>query len=111
MLSVFLVFLFLFALIHFCERDRDDLDGFTIATAVIVPVLIVIVLSVLGGFLGFGSWLPIAQPVCLAIATYLVLTLNLEIKRIRAVWYTVAVLVFHFLVNFGIGVIFAVLSS
>jgi hypothetical protein len=111
MLSLALVFVFLYALIHFCEKDRDDLDGYVIGGAVVIPVIIVFIIMIVFGFLGLGAWLPILSPLCLLAATYLVLTLNLEIKPARAAGYTAAVVVFHIVADLGVSVLFGTMNA
>ena len=54
-------FAFLFALIWLFDRKRDDLDAFTIATAVIVPGIIVFLFRLTRMFFEWGLWGPLAH--------------------------------------------------
>jgi hypothetical protein len=110
MISLLLVFLFLYGLIHFFERDRDDLDAFVVGGAVVIPVIIVLVINIVFGLLGLGGWLALLSPLCLLVATYLVLTLNLGIKPARATAYTAAVVVFHVVVDTGLTLLLSAAS-
>ena len=51
MFGAFLTFLVLFGLLKVFEREREDLDNFSIATVAIVPVLSVVLVSMALGFL------------------------------------------------------------
>ena len=46
MIGAILSFVFLYALIFVFERKRDDLDAFSIATAVVVPTIVVVLIRV-----------------------------------------------------------------
>ena len=107
MLGGILIFLFLWGLIAIFERDRDDLDAFSIATAVIGPTVAVIVVRIASGLLGLGLWAGLLELLALVVVTFLVLTMHLEVKRGRAIGYTVAVVVF----NFALGVGFILLTG
>ncbi len=104
MVGAILTFIFLYGLIYFFERDRDDLDGFTIATAVVVPTIIMIFVQIGAGLLGLGQWAGLISLAALVVATYLVLAIHLEIKRGHAIAYTAAVVVFNILL--GVGLVF-----
>ena len=54
-------FAFLFALIWLFDRKRDDLDAFTIATAVIVPGIIVFLFRLTRMFFEWGLWGEVAE--------------------------------------------------
>ena len=51
MLGAFFTFLVLFGLIKLFERGRDDLDNFVVATAVVIPILVAILIQIALGFL------------------------------------------------------------
>ena len=101
MIGAILIFVFLYALIYFFERKRDDLDAFSIATAVVVPTIVVVLIRVGGYFLGLGPWTELLAIVGLIAATYLVLAKNLDIKPSRAAGYTAAVFAFNLLLWIG----------
>ena len=96
-----LTFLFLFALIYVFDRKRDDLDAFSIATAAVVPTIVVFLFRMAAGFLEFGVWASFAELGLLVVATYLVLNLNLEFSAGRSAAYTAAVLVFDIVAGLG----------
>ena len=58
--------------------------------------------TILWGNVSINVLLALLSPLCLLVATYLVLTLNLENKPRRAAAYTAAVVVFHVVVNTGL---------
>ncbi len=101
MISAILTFAFLYGLISFFERDRDDLDAFSIATAVVVPVIVTIFVQIGAGLIGLAQWADLIGLGTLAIATYLILAIHLEIKASHAIAYTFAVLAFKVLVELG----------
>ena len=101
MLTGLLVFVFLYGLIAIFERNRDDLDAFSIATAVIGPTLAIVVMRIIGSVLGLGPWAGLLEVLTLIIVTYLVLTKHLDFSAKRAIWYTVAV--FFFNIAMGVG--------
>lgn len=100
MLGALLTFLVLFALIKIFERNRDDLDNFSIATVAVVPVLSVIAVRVTLGMLYPNPLLLLLLPVVILIGmTYFLLWKHLDIPAGRSATYTIAVL----LVNEGVG--------
>ena len=102
-----LTFLFLFALIYIFDRKREDLDAFSIATAVVIPTILVFLFRMAAGFLELGTWAAFAELGLLVLATYLILNLNLGFKAGRSAAYTAAGLVF----NIGVAVGFEYWSS
>ena len=78
-----LTFIFLFAIIYLFDRKRDDLDGFTIATAVVVPALLTFLFRMAAAFFEFGVWAAFVELGILVVATYLVLNLTLGFKPAR----------------------------
>ncbi len=102
MIQAILTFAFLYGLIYFFERDRDDLDAFSIATAVVVPVIVTLFVQVGAALVGLGPWVGLIALATLAVATYLILAVHLEIKASHAIAYTAAVLVFNVLFEFGL---------
>lgn len=102
-----LTFLFLFAMIYLFDRKRDDLDGFSIATAVVAPAIVVFLFRITAGMLEFGLWAAFAELGLLLVATFLVLRFVLAFKATRAAAYTAAVLVF----NIAVGAVFAVMAG
>lgn len=100
MIGALLTFIVLFALIKVFERERDDLDNFSIATVAVVPVLSVIAVRVILGFLYPNPTLMFLLPIVVLIGmTFYLLWKNLEIPFGRSAMYTVVVL----LMNEGIG--------
>ena len=99
-------FAFLFLLIYIFDRKREDLDAFSIATAVVVPAIAVFLFSMVSGYFEFGTWSAFAELGLLVVATYLVLNLNLGFKAGRAAAYTAAVFVFNVGVSVAITVWF-----
>lgn len=93
MVGAFITFLVLFGLVKTFERKRDDLDNFNIATVAVVPVLSVIVVSVVLGFLYPNPTLMLSlPPVVLIGMTFFLLWKNLEIPIGRSIVYTIVVL-------------------
>ncbi len=94
MLSGIVTFALLFALIWVFERKRrKDLDEFSIATAVVVPIIIAALILIIGGLLGFYPWSAYVAWFAELVATFLVLWKFLEIPGIRSIMYTIAVLI------------------
>ncbi len=94
MIGGFFTFLLLFGLIKLFERGRDDLDGFVIASAVIVPILVAILFRVALGLLYPEPLLLILlPPVALIVLTFFLLWKHLEIHAGRSIGYTVGVVV------------------
>lgn len=104
MIGAIFTFVLLWALILLFERHRDDLDGFSIAAAVIVPTILVLAVHFGLRFAGIDRWNGLIEIVVLIVATYLVLTMNLAIRRTRALAYTSAVLVFNFALGEGMEI-------
>lgn len=102
-----LTFLFLFALIYLFDRKRDDLDAFSIASAVVVPAILVFLFQIAAAYLEFGLWAGFAGLGLLVVSTYLVLNLVLGFKALRSLAYAVAVLAF----NIAVGVGFALVTG
>ena len=100
MINALVAFIVLFGAIKLCERQRDDLDNFAIATAAVVPVLIVFLLRiVLALTFPDPTLTTVLPPIVLIGATFGLLWKNLEIPAGRAALYTVLVV----LVNDGLG--------
>ena len=104
MIGAFLTFLLLFGLIKGFERERDDLDGFTIGTVAVVPVLALILINVAIAFTipesAVARFLPFIVLVAL---TFGLLWKHLEIPIARSAAYTAAVVAF----NIALGFFFA----
>ncbi len=94
MIGAFFSFIVLFSAIKLVERGRDDLDNFVVATVVVIPILVAILIRVLVGILyPEPLLLAILPPVALIALTFGLLWKHLEIHAGRAVGYTVLVLV------------------
>ncbi len=94
MIGAFLTFLVLFGLIKIFERSRDDLDNFNIATVAVVPILAVVLVRILLGFLYPNPIvMMILPPIVLIGLTFGLLWKNLEISVGRSIFYTVAVVI------------------
>ena len=94
MIGMAVTFLVLFGLIKIFERDRDDLDNFTIATVAIVPVLAAIVVKVALAFLFPDPFVLLLVPAVVLIGfTFGLLWKNLEIKLSHSIIYTIVVAV------------------
>lgn len=102
-----LTFAFLFGLIYLFDRKRDDLDAFSIASAVVVPAILVFIFRMISGYLEWGLWAAFAELGLLVISTYLVLNLVLGFKALRSMAYACSVLVF----NVVVGVVIAIVSG
>ena len=98
-----LTFVFLFALVYIFDRKRDDLDAFSIATAVVVPAILVFMFNMVAAYFEFGTWAAFAELGLLVVSTYLVLNLNLGFKAGRSAAYTAAVLAFNIAVGVGLA--------
>ena len=85
-------------MIYVFDRKREDLDAFSIATAVVVPSIAIFVFRMFAGYFEFGIWAAYAEIGLLAVCTYLVLNLNLGFKPGRSAVYTFAVIVFNIIV-------------
>ncbi len=105
MIGAIFTFVLLWALIFLFERNRDDLDAFSIAAAVIVPTILVFVVHMGLRFAGVDRWSGLIEILVLVVATYLALTMNLAIRRTRALAYTSAVLVFNFALGEGMEIV------
>ena len=94
MIGAFLTFLVLFGLIKIFERSRADLDNFNIATVAVVPILAVVLVRILLGFLYPNpTVMMILPPIVLIGLTFGLLWKNLEISVGRSIFYTVAVVI------------------
>ena len=98
-------FAFLFALIWLFDRKRDDLDAFTIATAVVVPGIIVFLFRLIRMFFEWGLWGEFAELGILVTATFLVLKITLGFNALKAAAYSIAILLFNFAVAFGLSML------
>jgi len=105
MIGAVFTFVLLYALIYLFERQRDDLDAFAIAGAVVVPLILVIVVHFALRIAGIERWTGLIEILVLVVATYLVLTMNLAIRRTRALAYTTAILVFNFALGEGMEIV------
>lgn len=103
MLGALITFAVLFGLIKVFERNRDDLEGFEIATIAIVPILVVVVIQVTLGLLYPKPILIMTlPPLALIVVTFLLLVKNFGIPVGRSIAYTVTVVI----VNVALGIIF-----
>ena len=101
MIGALLTFLLLFALIKFFERDRDDLDGFTVGTVAVVPVLGLVLVNIAIAFTVPESVIALFLPLIVLVAlTFGLLWKHLEIPLARSVGYTIAVVVFNIVLGF-----------
>lgn len=98
-----LTFLFLLLLIFIFDRKREDLDAFSIAAAVVAPVIVTFFFRLIAGFLGWGLWSIYAEVGLFMVVTYLVLTRILAFKPRRAAAYATAVMVFNIAVFVGLA--------
>lgn len=105
MIGAIFTFVLLYALFYMFERQRDDLDAFSIATAVIVPAVLVFIVHFALQFAGVTTWSGLIEILVLVVATYLVLTMSLGIRRARALAYTSVILVFNFAIGEGIELV------
>ena len=105
MIGAVFTFVLLYALIFLFERQRDDLDAFAIAGAVVVPLILVLIVHFALPFAGIERWTGLIEILVLVFATYLVLTMNLAIRRTRALAYTTAILVFNFAIGEGVELV------
>jgi hypothetical protein len=105
MIGAIFTFVFLWALIFLFERQRDDLDAFSIAGAVVVPTILVFVAHLGLRFAEIDRWTGLIEILVLVVATYLVLTMSLAIRRTRALAYTSAILVFNFALGEGMEIV------
>ena len=104
LVGALLTFLVLFGLIKLFERDRDDLENFTIGTVAVVPVLAAILIKVVIGLLYPDPIvLLVVPPVLLIALTFILLWKNLEIPVARSILYTIVVVIF----NEGLGFLLA----
>lgn len=88
------VFCVLYALIRIFERDRkDELSGFDISTAAILPILLGGIVGIGGAFIGFYPWSAYLAGVVVIVATFLTFRRWLEISGPRSAAYTLAALV------------------
>ena len=104
MFGAFATFLVLYGLLYALERKRTEVDGFSIASVVGIP-LIASVLAMIGlGFLYPDPLLLATVPLAiLLIGTFLMLKKFIELPTGRSLAYTVVVLV----VNVALAVILA----
>ena len=104
MIFAVLQFGVLFLAIRTLEREREDLDSFSIATAVIVPLLTAALLS-WGIALTAPQWpfLPLLPPTAGTLVALLVLWRHLEIPFPRALGYTGLVI----LTDLGVELIYS----
>jgi hypothetical protein len=105
MIGAIFTFVLLYALIYLFERQRDDLDAFSIATAVVVPTILVLVVHFMLRFAGIDRWAGLVEILVLVVATYMVLTMSLAIRRARALTYTSVILVFNFALGEGLEMV------
>ena len=104
MIGALLTFFLLFGLIKIFERKRDDLDGFTIGTVAVVPVLALVVVNVVLAFTIPESVVALFLPFIVLVAlTFGLLWKHLDIPIARSVGYTMAVVTF----NIVLGLFFA----
>ena len=94
MIGAFVTFLVLFGAIKLFERDRDDLDNFVVATAVVVPILVAILIQITLGLLyPEPLLLGLLPPLVLIGLTFSLLWKHLEIHVGRSIGYTVLVVI------------------
>jgi len=94
MFGAILTFLVLFGLLKVFEREREDLDNFSIATVAVVPVLSVVLVSMALGFLYPNpTLLTLLPPLILIGMTFGLLWKNLDIPFGRSLGYTLVVVI------------------
>jgi len=94
MFGAFLTFLVLFGLLKVFEREREDLDNFSIATVAIAPVLFVALFSMALEFLyPDPALLTIVPPLVLIGMTFGLLWKHLDIQFGRSLGYTLVVVI------------------
>lgn len=92
MIAAFITFLVLYGLISVLERDRDDLDGFVVASVAVIPVLATILVRIVLGLLYPDPLLlQLVPPLVLIGLTFVLLWKHLEIPLGRSIGYTVVV--------------------
>lgn len=108
MLEALIVFGVLWVLIWSFERDRrDELDAFTVGTAVLIPMILAVLIQILGGVLGFYPWSAYAAWVGALLATFIVLWKMLQIPVKRSAAYTGSVLA----AQFAVGIMFTLAAD
>ena len=101
MFGALITFLVLFGLIKIFERDRDDLDNFSIGMVAVVPIISVVVIQVALAFVFPEPTLMLISPLVALIGlTYFLLWKNLEIPKGRSAAYTVVVLLTNVVLSF-----------
>ncbi len=101
MLGALITFIVLFGLIKVFERDRDDLDNFSIGMVAVVPIISIVVIQVVLAFVFPEPTLMLILPLVALIGlTYFLLWKNLDIPKGRSAAYTVAVLLTNGVLSF-----------
>lgn len=96
MLGILISFAVLFALIKIFEKDRDDLDDYSVATAAIVPGLLGLLASIGLTAAEAEQMISLLVPAAVVVlATFFLLWKNLELSLGRSIAYTVAVFASH----------------
>ena len=101
MLGVAVNFVVLYGIVWLFERKRSELDAGSIATAVIIPVIVLILFRVAAYFLGLGVVGDISSPILYLLVTFFVLWKLLEIPVGRSATYSIAL----FVVNVGLAMV------
>ena len=103
MIGALFTFLVLYALLYVLERNRTEVDGFSIATVAGVPVLAAILVTVVLGLLYPNPVLLALLPLAvLLLGTFLLLRKMMELPVGRSIAYTGVVLV----VNIALTLVF-----
>lgn len=93
-------FVTLFFLLHFFERDREEVDLPRIAIVAVVPALVVLILAVVAGlFVSPYIFNFTVTTVVLAIVTFALLRKVLAVPARRSLWYAVAIVSVNTLVE------------
>ena len=104
MIGAFITFLILYGLLYWLERERTEVDAFSIGAVAGVPVLMVVLVTVLlGMFYPNPLALAFAPLAILLISTFVLLLKIIELPVGRAVAYTAVV----FVLNVGLSFVFA----
>jgi hypothetical protein len=102
MIGALITFLVLYGLLYGLERQRTEVDGFSIATVACVPVLLtVFVTIILGMFYRRPLALAVVPLATLLVATFLLLRKMMELPAGRSAAYTAVV----FVLNVGLSLL------
>lgn len=92
MIGALITFFVLFILIKTFERDREDLESFSIGMVAGAPIIAVVLVQIALGLVVPNSiFLLILPPIVLIGVTFFLLWKNLEISKGRSAGYTFAV--------------------